>query len=64
MQLNLTADVADWLDKERGHRSRASFILYKLRELSSRDVSEQEEQKYERVDESREEMVKDCLNNK
>lgn len=42
MKLDVTRDVEEWLDKVRGDRSRASFILKSLRELMNNDSTRKE----------------------
>ena len=42
MKLDVTREVEQWLDKKRGGRSRASFILHQLIELMNNDPTRQE----------------------
>ena len=53
MQLNITAEVAKWLDEKRGERSRASFILKELITLMNNDSERQETEDGEGLDKTR-----------
>lgn len=53
MKLDVTRDVEQWLDSKRGERSRASFILYHLKELMNNDSKRQENDNDERMAQAR-----------
>lgn len=42
MKLDVTREVEQWLDEKRGERSRASFILFQLREMMNNESTRQE----------------------
>lgn len=54
MKLDVTRDVEQWLDSKRGERSRASFIIYQLKELMNNDSKRQENSDDERMAQVRE----------
>lgn len=54
MKLDVTREVEQWLDKKRGERSRASFILFQLREMMNNESTRQENNDDEGMAQARE----------
>lgn len=57
LQIDLGMEVTKWVDKKRGERSRASFILAQLRQMMYNDAERERANKDERLDQIREELA-------